>query len=99
MVKIQILTRCEYCQGESYLPYTTALDPQGKQYIKHRPCPNCEGSGMAPKWIELAEFAILLKQAVCPHEHVVTQGGFHLKGGEVWDDIGEVCADCGEVLR
>ncbi len=29
----------------------------------------------------------------CPHEHLSTQGGFHFSGGEVWDDIKEVCDD------
>ena len=37
-------------------------------------------------------------QAHCLHQHTNTYGGFHFSGGEVWDDITEVCDDCGANL-
>jgi ribosomal protein S27AE len=99
MVKIQILAKCENCHGEAYLPMGKDIDHRGFEYMRYRPCPKCGGSGMAAKWIELLEFMRLLQEARCPHEHVASSGGFHLKGGEIWDDIEETCSDCGEVLR
>ena len=34
----------------------------------------------------------------CQHLHTYHTGGFHFSAGDVWDDIEEVCIDCGEVL-
>ena len=34
-------------------------------------------------------------QAHCPHIHTSFWGGFHFSHGEVWDDITEICDDCG----
>ena len=34
----------------------------------------------------------------CPHKHVSMVGGMHFSAGDVWDDIEEVCEDCGMVL-
>jgi hypothetical protein len=53
---------------------------------------------MAGKWVELLEFQLMLDQAKCPHKHVSRSGGFHFSAGEVWDDIRDVCDDCGEIL-
>jgi hypothetical protein len=33
----------------------------------------------------------------CPHQHVSTRGGMHFDAGEVWDDIQEICDNCGKV--
>jgi hypothetical protein len=42
----------------------------------------------------------LEKQAAeCKHEHSHFQGGLHFTAGEVWDDIMEVCDDCGVYLN
>jgi hypothetical protein len=68
------------------------------EYQRYLPCPTCNGSGQSGKWITLLEFQKLLKELECPHEHVTQIGGFHFSAGEVWDDIEEVCSDCGEVL-
>ncbi len=38
-------------------------------------------------------------QAQCPHKHSSPRGGYHFYAGEVWDDIVEVCDDCGVVLN
>jgi hypothetical protein len=37
-------------------------------------------------------------QAQCPHIHTTTWGGWHFTGSEAWDDITEVCDDCGANL-
>jgi hypothetical protein len=37
-------------------------------------------------------------QERCKHRHTTTRGGYHFHAGEVWDDITEVCDDCGVVL-
>ena len=37
-------------------------------------------------------------QAQCPHLHTSTWGGWHYDGQDVWDDITEVCDDCGADL-
>jgi hypothetical protein len=34
-------------------------------------------------------------QAICPHLRVSYTGQFHYSNGEVWDDIREICDDCG----
>jgi hypothetical protein len=57
----------------------------------------CHGSGEYPKWISLDEFRELL-QDHCPHEHVSTRGGWHFSAGDAWDDIEEICDDCGAKL-
>ena len=98
MTKIQILIPCSHCKGKAYLPIGEVLSAKGEPYIQHQPCPMCEGSGMAPKWISLQEFSILLTQAQCPHLHTSRNGGFHFTAGDVWDDIKEVCNDCGAIL-
>jgi len=97
-IKVHILTQCERCKGDGYLPIGQALSSNGKPYIRHEPCPLCDGSGTQPKWIDLEEFAELLKQETCPHPLTTHHGGFHFTAGEVWDDIVEVCSDCGKVL-
>lgn len=99
MTKVKILSECESCKGEGYFPVGKNLDAQGKSYIRYQPCPKCNGSGKAQKWVDLQTFNALLKENECPHEHVASQGSFHYENGEVWDDIHEVCCDCGEILR
>ncbi len=37
-------------------------------------------------------------QAQCPHTQTSFWGGYHLTGGDVWDDITEICDDCGANL-
>jgi hypothetical protein len=34
-------------------------------------------------------------QAQCSHNNIVTTGGYHFSAGDVWDDITDVCLDCG----
>lgn len=98
-MKVRVLVNCPQCQGQAYVPVGEAINTRGEKYLRHVPCSRCEGTGEAGVWIELEEFGVLLKQAACSHEHVSTRGGFHLSAGDVWDDVEEVCSDCGKEMR
>jgi len=98
MLKVQVLAPCSHCNGKAYLPMGEVDDCHGHKYTRHIPCLHCEGSGNEPKWIDLADFAKLMQQAACPHEHTSFQGNMHFSPGDVWDDIHEVCDDCGANL-
>ena len=98
MIQVQILTQCKHCDGEAYLPVGEVESYAGEIYTQYYPCPECDGSGKQTRWISLEEFATLLTQAQCPHEHSSFHGGFHFSGGDFWDDIQEVCTDCGANL-
>ena len=92
MIKVHILAQCEHCNGEAHLPVGEAESYSGQRHKRYLPCPQCQGS------VSLAELATLLKEIQCSHEHTSFQGGFHFTAGEVWDDITEVCDDCGANL-
>ena len=99
-VKVRILSKCKKCDGQAYLPVREDLDFKGEKYMRYLPCSECEGTGMAGRWVDLTEFALLLDQSKCPHEHVTRTGGWHYSNGECWDDISpEICSDCGQVLE
>lgn len=98
MLKVHILDTCSHCNGEAYLPMGESEDNQGHKYTRYIPCPTCEGSGNDPKWVDLEYFAKLMQQAVCAHEHTTYQGSMRFSAGDVWDDIKEVCDDCGASL-
>jgi hypothetical protein len=98
MVKIQILTQCEQCNGQAYLLVGEAESYTGEKYVRHKPCSDCEGTAKQTKWVTLEEFVELLEAVKCQHEHTSCQGGLHFSAGDVWDDIVEVCDDCGETL-
>ena len=98
MTKVQVLTCCDHCQGQAYLPTTEAQDAQRCSYIRHIPCPACEGSGLTAKWVSLQELAVLLAQAQCPHTHTSYRGRLRFSAGDVWDNLQEVCNDCGATL-
>ena len=68
--KIHVLLKCEHCQGRAYLPEGETEDYMGRKYIRYKPCPRCEGSGMAAKWVALAEFRQLLEQSESAKELV-----------------------------
>ena len=95
MIKVHILTTCEYCHGEAYLPFGEVQDYLGRPYTRYCPCPVCNGSGNQPKWVPLQELAKLLNPDKCPHQHTSFEGGMHFSAGEVWDDIEEVCDQLG----
>ena len=95
ILKVYILSKCPYCDGEAYLLIEKCQDSKGKYYIRYAPSPACEGSGNQPKWIDLADFAKLMQQAVCAHEHTSFHSNMHFSDGDTWDEIHEVCNDCG----
>jgi hypothetical protein len=97
-IKVKILSKCQDCDGQAYLPSNMGVDSRGEEYQRYLPCPKCAGSSNTEKWITLPELQKLLKESECPHEHVSQTGGFHFSGGEVWDDVKEYCRDCGELL-
>ena len=98
MIKVHILDKCPRCHGQAMLPVGEGKDYKGRTYTRYAPCPECEGSGNQPRWISLQDFAELLHQVVCQHEHTTTQGGMHFSAGDVWDDIQQVCIECGADL-
>ena len=63
VVKIHVLLKCEHCQGQAYLPEGEVEDYQGQKYVRYKPCPKCQGSGLAAKWVALAEVRQLLEQS------------------------------------
>ena len=98
MLQIHILDRCEFCDGQAYVYACEFVDNNGESYPRYMPCAYCKGSGEPDKWVELSEFVKLLREDECPHEHTSTLGSFHFTAGEVWDDLTEVCDDCGANL-
>jgi hypothetical protein len=95
MLKVHILDRCPYCDGKAYLPVGETTNAKGETYTRYTPCQMCEGTGERGKWVNLTDFLEMLKQTQCRHEHTSYRGGMHFSGGDVWDDIQEVCDDCG----
>lgn len=60
MDKIQILTTCQACNGKAYIPTREEISMAGHKYIRHKPCPACDGSGKQTHWVDLHEFARML---------------------------------------
>ena len=63
MIKVRILDRCEFCDGEAYIFDRQDVDSRGETYDRYRPCEMCNGSGNLAKWVSLREFADLLERA------------------------------------
>ena len=63
MIKVRILDRCEFCDGEAYIYDYRDVDVHGEAYDRYRPCEMCNGSGNMAKWVSLREFADLLERA------------------------------------
>ena len=62
-MKVQILARCEFCDGEAYIYDCQDVDTQGEEYERYRPCEMCHASGNQAKWVSLRELADLLERA------------------------------------
>ena len=60
MMKVCILDRCEFCDGEAYVFVCEEVDARGEPFDRYRPCEICHGSGNRAKWVGLREFADLL---------------------------------------
>jgi len=63
MMKVRILDRCEYCDGEAYIFDCQDVDSRAETYERYRPCEMCHGSGNRAKWVSLREFANLVERA------------------------------------
>jgi hypothetical protein len=98
-VKVRILSKCKKCDGRAYLQVGEEVDYKGDKYTRFSPCSECEGTGVSGQWVDLPEFFLMLEQSKCSHQHVSRMGGFHFTAGDVWDDIQDICDDCGQVLR
>ena len=51
MMKVRILDRCEFCDGEAYIFVCEDVDSRGETYDRYRPCEVCQGSGNREKWV------------------------------------------------
>ena len=60
MIKVNILDKCEFCNGEAYVPVGEAESAAGERYTRYQPCAYCEGSGLYAKWVSLEKFIDLL---------------------------------------
>ena len=63
-MKVQILDRCEFCDGEAYVFFCEDVDARGNTFDRYRPCEMCHGSGNRAKWVSLQEFSDLLERAI-----------------------------------
>ena len=95
---VQILDTCPHCQGTGYLNGGEHGSPAFVRTRHSVPCPVCKGDGEFKVWVNLPRFATMLKTIKCPHKHTSFEGGYHSSNGDVWDDIVEVCDDCGAIL-
>jgi hypothetical protein len=50
MIKVRILDRCEFCDGEEYIVVCEDVDARGELIDRYRPCEMCQGSGYLAKW-------------------------------------------------
>lgn len=66
--------------------------------MQYLPCPQCHGSCLFGKWIDLAEYKLLMEQEACPHRHVSRVGSRHITENGLSDDIKDICDDCDKVL-
>ena len=53
MMKVCILDRCEFCDGEAYVFVCEDVDARGETFDRYRPCEMCHGSGNRAKWVGL----------------------------------------------
>jgi hypothetical protein len=49
MIKVRILDRCEFCDGEAYLFDYEDVDSHGITYDRYRACEMCHGRGNRAK--------------------------------------------------
>jgi hypothetical protein len=62
MLKVVVIDRCEYCDGEAYLYVGEYKDGDVERPV-YQACQACKGSGELEKPISLREFADLLDHA------------------------------------
>jgi len=64
MIKVRILDRCEFCDGEAYLFVSEDVDANGDTFDRYRPCEMCHGSGNRVKWVGLRELSDLMERFI-----------------------------------
>ena len=64
MIKVRILVRCEFCDGEAYVFDYEDVDARGDSYDRYRPCDMCHGNGKRAKWVSIRELSELLERAI-----------------------------------
>ena len=64
MMKVRILDRCEFCDGEAYVFVCEDVDARGETFDRYRPCYMYNGSGNRAKWVGLRELSDLLERAI-----------------------------------
>ena len=63
MMKVRILDRCEFCDGEAYVFVCEDVDARGETFDRYRPCEMCHGSGNQSSWISLRDLSNLIERA------------------------------------
>ena len=61
-MKVLVIDRCEYCNGEAYV-YAGEYKDEDEESPVYLPCHVCKGSGEMEKPLSLREFADLLDRA------------------------------------
>lgn len=61
-IKVHISTNCSFCEGKAYIPDGVGETCDSVFYEKHKPCPDCQGTGRISQWITLNQLANLLDQ-------------------------------------
>jgi hypothetical protein len=62
MLKVIIIDRCSFCDGEAYL-YAGEYKDEGVERSVYLPCSGCKGSGEMERQISLLAFQDLLDRA------------------------------------
>ena len=74
MMKVRILDRCEFCDGEAYIFVCEDVDARGDTFDRYRPCEMCHGSGNRAKWVGLRELSDLLERAIAMERSGIAVG-------------------------
>ena len=70
MDKIQILTICQACCGKAYISTGEETSMTGHKYIRHKPCPACDGTGNQTLWVDLHEVARMLTASAVEEQEI-----------------------------
>ena len=73
MLKVLVIDRCEYCDGEAYV-YAGEYKDEEDEHPVYLPCQGCKGSGEMEKPISLRDFADLLDRATAMEPDWATLG-------------------------
>ena len=74
MIKVRILDRCEFCDGEAYIFIHEDVDARGETFDRYRPCEMCHCSGNRAKWVGLRELSYLLERAIAKERSGIAVG-------------------------